>query len=139
VLLPTPLWTGCEQERAAPAAVRPNLLVITLDTARADALTPYGADPRISPNLAALAAASALFENAYSETNVTNPSRLTILSGLRAIDHGVHDNASPTPTGVETLPEILRAEGWRTGGFPAVPHVAEQLPASGGSALQDRI
>lgn len=101
-----------------------NLLLVTLDTTRADVLAALGGEPGTAPELDALAEEGALFTRAWSETNVTNPSHLTILSGLRALDHGVISNdVDPSPE-LEVLPELLREAGYRTAGFTAVEHLA---------------
>jgi arylsulfatase len=113
-------------EVEGPPAAGMSLLFVTLDTTRPDVLTPYGGDPLVSPTLAGLAAKSALFTHAYSEMNITNPSHLSLFSGLRAIDHGVLNNASPVPDDVDTLPEALQRAGYRTAGFPAAPHIVNQ-------------
>jgi arylsulfatase len=102
-------------------------LVITLDTTRADALSCLGGRPGTTPVLDSLAARSTLFAQARSETNVTGPSHVTILSGQRAIEHGVHWNGAPIPAGVVTLPELLHAKGWSTGAFVASRHLSTEL------------
>ena len=101
-----------------------NVLLITLDTTRADFLSCLGGDPRNTPHLDALAARSALFTQATSETNVTNPSHLTIMTGLRAIEHGVHGNTARIPEDLATLPITLGRAGFDTGGFVAAKHLA---------------
>ncbi len=111
------LLAGCGR-----GATGPNVLLITLDTTRADYISPLGADPRITPHLQALADRSSLFTRATSETNVTNPSHLTIMTGLRALEHGVMSNEVPVPESVDTLAQALRRAGYVTAGFPAVPH-----------------
>ena len=125
-----PAMLGCQ-----PAAPRPSALVITLDTTRADALSCLGGRPGTTPVLDALAARSTLFEQARSETNVTGPSHVTILSGLRAIDHGVHWNGAPIPETVETLPVALQRAGWSTAGFVASRHLSTEMGWRGFDAL----
>ncbi len=112
------LLVGCGR-----AATGPNVLLITLDTTRADYISPLGADPGITPHLQALADRSSLFTQATCETNLTNPSHLTIMTGLRAIEHGVVSNEVPAPESMDTLVQALRRAGYRTAGFPAVTHV----------------
>jgi arylsulfatase A-like enzyme len=106
-----------------PRPEGPNVLLITLDTTRADYISPLGADPAITPQLQALADRSCLFTHALSETNVTNPSHLTIMTGLRAIEHGMVSNYTRVPESLDTLAAAMRRAGYRTAGFPAVPHV----------------
>lgn len=100
-----------------------NVLLITVDTTRADYVGCLGGDPRNTPNMDALAARSVLFTNAASETNVTNPSHISILTGRRAIDHGVISNVVPVPEDVVTLPAHLGSMGYQTAGFIAADHL----------------
>lgn len=100
-----------------------NVLLLTVDTTRADYVGCLGGDPRTTPNIDELAARSSLFTNAASETNVTNPSHISILTGRRAIDHGVISNVVPLPDGVVTLPAHLRSKGYQTAGFIAADHL----------------
>ena len=121
------LWaaTGCGREK--PIAEGMNVLLVTLDTTRVDYVSPFGGDPRITPHLQALADRSSLFTYALSETNVTSPSHLTIMSGLRMIEHGVLSNEARVPDGVDTLAEAMKRAGYRTAGVPAARHVGSQM------------
>ena len=101
-----------------------NLLIITLDTTRQDHVGAYGhADARgTTPSLDRLAADGAIFLNAYSQTNVTNPSHVAIFTGLYALDARVMNNRTTLTTaspGVDTLPAAFQRAGYRTTGFPA--------------------
>ncbi len=116
---------GCDHQR--PLAEGMNLLLITLDTTRADYVSPFGGDPRITPRLQALADRSAAFTRALSETNVTSPSHLTIMSGLRMIEHGVMSNLATVPEDVDTLAEAMKRSGYRTAGIPAASHVGSRM------------
>ena len=127
--------SGCGPE--APLADGMNVLLVTLDTTRVDYVSPFGGDPRNTPNLQALADRSAIFTQAVSETNVTSPSHLTIMSGLRTIEHGVTSNLAQVPDHVDTLPEAMRRAGYRTAGFPAASHVAAEMGWRGFDTLED--
>jgi choline-sulfatase len=104
------------------SASHPNVLLITIDTLRADHLGCYGDRTIRTPNLDALAADSLFFENAICEAPLTLPSHTSLLTGRYPFHHGVHDNAGTLNTSVTTLAEILRAHGYHTyafvGGFP---------------------
>ena len=106
---------------------RPSVVVVTLDTTRADALSCLGGRAGNTPNLDALAAGSALFTRAYSDSNVTNPSHVSIMSGLRAMDHGVLNQMTPVPEAVQTLSQAFQREGYATGGFVSSRHVGRDL------------
>jgi arylsulfatase A-like enzyme len=102
---------------------RPSVLVVTLDTTRADHLSTLGGPRGITPHLDALGERSAVFTRAHSETNVTNPSHLSVMTGMRAIEHGVMNNATRMPADVRTLPQLLRARGYDTAAFVSVHHL----------------
>ena len=96
-----------------------NVLLVTIDTLRADALGSYGG-PAATPNLDRLAASGARFEFAHAHAVVTLPSHASILTGLYPFEHGIHDNAGyRLPEESLTLAAMLRAEGFATGAFVA--------------------
>jgi arylsulfatase A-like enzyme/Flp pilus assembly protein TadD len=96
----------------------PNVVLITLDTTRADRIGAYGDPAARTPALDALAARGALFERAYSNVPLTLPSHTTILTGLAPNDHGVHDNGRfVVPASLETVAERLAQRGYATGAF----------------------
>ena len=103
----------------APAAA-PNLLLITLDTTRADHLGCYGYEPALTPALDALAAGGTLFEQAYSSAPMTLPAHASMLTGLDPPEHGARVNGEHRlGEGIPTLAELLRERGYRTGAFVA--------------------
>ena len=91
----------------------PNLLLISLDTARADRFAPWS-DGRRTPFLESLEPTSLVFENAFATSNSTQPSHASMLTGLHPIEHGVLDNYSVLPPENQTLAELLRARGYLT-------------------------
>lgn len=95
-----------------------NVLLITLDTTRADRLGCYGAKGVTTPNLDALAARGTLFERAIAPVPLTLPSHTSLMTGELPAMHGVRDNGG-FRVGAEkvTLAEILAARGWATAGF----------------------
>ena len=117
----TPSQTSTSEVLSAPLAAGKNVLVVTLDTTRADALGCYGNDPRTTPHLDALAERSVRFETAYSATNTTSPSHLSLLSGQRSIEHRVFANGQPMDPATVTLPAAFASRGYRTAAFPATP------------------
>jgi arylsulfatase A-like enzyme len=94
----------------------PHIVLIVLDTARADCLTPYGAAPDASPHLARLAAEGAVYTRAVSSAPWTVPSHASLFTGLYTSAHGV-DQSHPLLDGeYATLAEVLRDHGYYTVG-----------------------
>lgn len=110
-------------EAADSAAKRPfNVVLITLDTVRADALGAYGQPLENSPTLDRLAAEGVLFERASSSAPSTLPSHATIMTGQFPFSHGVRSNAGYVlPDASVTLAEIFRERGYRTAAEIAAP------------------
>ena len=77
----------------APAE-QPSILLITLDTTRADRLGPYGYAAADTPTWDRLAAEGMVFERAYSSAPITIPAHSTILTGRFTPSHGVRDNGA---------------------------------------------
>jgi len=99
---------------------RPDILLITIDTLRADALEPYGATDTATPNAARLADEGVVYEAATTPITVTHPAHSSILTGLYPDQHGVLHNGHVLPEEVLTLAEILVGHGYQTGGFVGV-------------------
>lgn len=97
---------------------RINLVLVTLDTTRADRLGCYGYGPALTPNLDGLAERGVVFENAYATCPLTFPSHSTMFTGLTPREHGIHHNVvGELDPQIPTLTELLRARGYETGGF----------------------
>ncbi|MEY2807873.1 MAG: hypothetical protein RIR65_2290, partial [Planctomycetota bacterium] len=88
---------------------RPNVLLVTIDTLRADRLE------REMPGLMRVAAEGSRLDCAVAPRAKTTPSIATLLSGLQPHAHGVRDLGSPLAGDVPLLQEALRRNGWRTG------------------------
>lgn len=94
------------------------ILVITLDTTRADRLTPYGYMSASMPHLERLAREGVVFDQAISVAPLTLPAHSSLFTGHYPARHGVRHNASPAlAETATTLAELLGQEGFRTGGF----------------------
>ncbi len=100
------------------APARSNVLLITIDTLRADRLGAYGNESGLTPNLDRLARAGIVFENAGSAAPLTLPAHASILTGTYPLHHGIRDNGG-YHLGEEnvTLAETLASHGYRTGAF----------------------
>jgi arylsulfatase A-like enzyme/tetratricopeptide (TPR) repeat protein len=97
---------------------RANVLLVTIDTLRADRLGCYGHAAAATPVLDGLAARGVRFATAVAHAPLTAPSHASILTGLLPLGHGVRDNGSfALPPSGTTLAEVLRDAGYRTGAF----------------------
>ena len=116
------LLAGCE--RKPPAGARAgdltghNVLLVTLDTTRADRLGCYGYTRGATPALDKLAVQGTLFQHAYSQVPVTLPSHCSIFTGKYPREHGVRNNGREAlPPDCETLATVFKQRGYRTGAF----------------------
>ena len=110
------LWLWRSTGRPGPPAR--NILLITVDTLRADALGAYGNTVAVTPFIDRLASAGLRFDDAHAHSVVTLPSHATILTGRLPPDHGVRDNAGfRLAPSEETLATLLKAHGFATGAF----------------------
>ena len=112
------LFGSCGKERAVSGGAGAGpVILISIDTLRADHLPAYGATGVETPHIDALAKDGIVFENAYSHVPLTLPSHVTMLTGLLPADAGVRNNlgyrfdAAKHPT----LPALLKTKGYATG------------------------
>lgn len=94
-----------------------NVLLITIDTLRADALGSYGSRTRQSRTVDALAARGVVFERALSQAPATGPSFSSMLTGRYPVEHTVLHSTRRLPAEQQTMAEHFKARGYRTGGF----------------------
>jgi arylsulfatase A-like enzyme len=118
IVLPAERRYAARAEAAAlPPAQQdsPNVLIVVMDTVRADHLSALGYQRPTSPRLERLAARGVLFENAFSTSSWTLPAHASLLTGRFPFEHGAelldYDGRFPT------LPEAFQARGYRTGAF----------------------
>lgn len=108
------LFPGC----ARRDATRPDVLLITVDTLRADFLGTYGFDSPTSPEIDALAAESVVFERAIAAAAKTAPAHASIMTSRFTRGHSIgYRNGSSTLVDQVTLAEIFQEGGWATGAF----------------------
>jgi arylsulfatase A-like enzyme len=106
--------------RSLAAAKPRNLVLISIDTLRADHLSLYGYGRPTSPGLDAFAADALVFESAWSQSPKTAESHMTLFTGLYPAAHGVRnlrDRSERLSEDVPTLAELLRRAGYRTAAF----------------------
>src|ERR1035438_8920702 len=97
-------------ERVAPAP--PNIILITLDTTRADRMGFLGSKRGLTPNLDGLARQSAVFTRAYAQVPLTSPSHATILTGTYPQYHHVLDFPDVLGVDLPYAPAILQSHGY---------------------------
>jgi choline-sulfatase len=103
---------------AVTAAPPPNLLVVTIDTLRADRLGAYGHAAGATPAMDSVARDGILFEDAVVHAPQTRPSHASLFTGRLPFEHGIRDNFSkPLDAETPTLASILKQRGYATGGF----------------------
>jgi arylsulfatase A-like enzyme len=115
---------GREQARTPPASAPRHVILISIDTLRADHVGAYGYPKPTTPFLDSLAKEGVLFEQHMSNSNNTLSSHASILSGLVPMAHGTRDGGSdetrlPLPSAVDTLAERMNDAGYTTAAFTA--------------------
>jgi choline-sulfatase len=118
-LQPSALSLGCARAPQPSQSRARSVVLITVDTLRADRLGAYGYARARTPNLDALAQAGTLFERAHAAAPVTLPSHATILTGRYPPGHGSRDNGMRVSADVPTLATTLHAGGVKTAAFVA--------------------
>ncbi len=119
----------------APAAAQPaspHVLLIVLDTVRADRLGPYGHERPTTPFLDSLAKRAIVFENAIANGMWTVPTHASMLTGLPARTHGVGHVTIRLDDAFETLPEVFGRHGYATACFSNNPLISPATNMSQG-------
>ena len=127
-------WLACSP---APPATAPSLLLVTLDTVRADHTAVLDYERPTTPHLAALAAEGVSFRHAYTMTSTTGPTHATLFTGRYAPNHGVVKNGVPLSEEARTLAERLSERGFRTAGFAGSFVLSERFGLHQGFAHWD--
>jgi arylsulfatase A-like enzyme len=124
------------------SAAQPNVVVVVIDTLRADRLPFHGGPPETAPFLTELASMSLVFDSAWSTSSWTAPATASIFTGLLPNEHGVRqgmraqqaqseaDEDLPLnriPDELETLPTFFRSLGYRTFGAAANPNIGARI------------
>lgn len=131
---------GCGKPRPPQAATAPpdapNIIIVTIDTLRADHLSCHGYERPTTPFLDSLAARGCRFVNAYSTAPWTAPSMASLFTGLYPREHGILHGAVAGPQNIihqemlvdrfVTLPEALQAAGYRTFAVISNGHVSRE-------------
>ncbi len=117
----TPLGGGVSEAPPVSPQDRPHVLLVSIDSLRADHLGSYGYSRDTSPGLDGLARDGVRFETVVAPTSWTLPSHLTLLTGLDPLHHGVQDDTRRLRLDAVTLPEQLQHAGFATAGFVSGP------------------
>ncbi len=108
--------TSPKPDQAAPARVQPSILLVTLDTTRADAIGPDAVGIE-TPAFNAVAARGRRFRQAYATVPETLPSHTSMMTGLYPAGHAIHENGRTVSAAQPVLAERLRQAGYRTAAF----------------------
>jgi arylsulfatase A-like enzyme/cytochrome c-type biogenesis protein CcmH/NrfG len=108
----TGFYLSAGQDEAKPPT---NVVLVTIDTLRADHLRSYGYEAIKTPVISALADEGVLFENVIAQTPITLPSHASILTGTYPFYHGLQDVVGRLRDGVPTLAEWFKEQGYATG------------------------
>ncbi len=137
------LLTSCgsssKNESAAPAKLQPrNLVLVTIDTLRADHLGCYGYADIKTPTLDGLAQRGVLFEHAVTTTPLTPPSHASMFTGLYPYQHGVRNTGGfVLQSSSTTLAEMLQQQGWDTAAFVGASVLKKVTGLNQGFAVYD--
>jgi arylsulfatase A-like enzyme len=125
--------TGC-----TPEPVPPDVLLVTVDTLRADRLGAYGFTGESSPNVDAFAAGAVVFERAISASSRTAPSHASLLTSRWVRDHSIGFTNGATRLGDETtLAGLLSAAGYQTAAFISNSMLHRRIGLDSGFSLYD--
>src|SRR5438045_8304112 len=120
------LLAACGRERPAqPSLPRPSILLVTLDTTRADAVGPDQQNAE-TPSFNALAARGRYFTQAYAAVPQTLASHGSMMTGLYPAGHGVHENGRYFSDRTTTLAQRLKEHGYATAAFVSAFAVARR-------------
>jgi len=134
-LTPPAIVRGRADDPAATSSARqeptdqtkPDIVMITLDAARADHFSCYGYHRKTTPNIDRLAEGSQVFRGAFALAPYTLCSVPTMVTGLSYLDHQVTQHKHSLAEGATTLAEYLKSEGYRTACFSATPNNSRAL------------
>ena len=143
LLIAAALFAACNRapdaskaQSAPGSSTKPSILLITLDTTRADAIGPEARGIE-TPAFNAIAARGRRFRQAYATVPETLPSHTSMMTGLYPAGHGIHQNARYVPASASLLAERLRGAGYRTAAFVSSFALAARFGLARGFELYD--
>jgi arylsulfatase len=130
-----PLPQSQSQSQSAdklPAEQQPlGVILITVDTLRADHLSIYGNTRVLTPNIDHLAASAVLFRTAIAQTSTTTPSHASIMTSLYLQDHNVYSNFDALGNAPRTLAEVTAGRGYNTFAIVNMRHLNPEISGLG--------
>jgi arylsulfatase A-like enzyme len=120
----TTLGASCDKGGLSRKADRPNVILISIDTLRADHLHGYGYGPETSPALDRLMRRGTSFSTAITSAPWTLPSHVSLITSLYPHSHGVISEPLALNESVQTLPMLFKKAGYNTAGFATMPHLS---------------
>lgn len=132
------LLLACTQPPLPPGGAQPDVILLSIDTLRADHVGAYGYERDTTPFIDSLAARGTRFSHARSPSPWTLPSHSTMLSGQLPIHHGAVDSGSKVPEDLPLIQERFQAAGYATGAAVATLFVGRRFGfARGFDAFED--
>lgn len=126
------LSTGC-----ASAITPPMVVMVSLDTVRADRLGAYGSTKGLTPNLDRFASEGVTFDDVYAQANETRYSHASLFTSRYPSELGTLDDDFSIPKTIPTLAGVLSAYGWQTAGFVGGGHLAASYRVNAGFDVWD--
>ena len=117
IVPPGPAIAGPVPFAATEAKPAPSVILISVDTLRADHLSCYGSQGVSTPHIDALAKGGTLFAQASAQVPLTLPSHVSLLTSTYPFSNGIEDNGQQLKPGAITLARVLKSRGYRTAGF----------------------
>jgi arylsulfatase A-like enzyme len=119
------------------AAAQTPVILISIDTLRADHVGAYGYRQVPTPNIDSFAAHGTLFAQADCQIPFTGPSHTTLLTSTYPFETGVEENAQPAPAGEATLATVLHARGYKTAAFVGSAFLEKEMHFDAGFDFYD--
>jgi arylsulfatase A-like enzyme len=117
------LLCACSDAVEPSPVARPDVVLVSIDSLRADHLGAYGYTRPTSPTIDRIAASGVRFDQAISTTSWTLPAHAALFTGLYDSAHGLVDNGQRMADAHVTLAEVLRDHGYHTAGFFGAPYL----------------
>jgi arylsulfatase A-like enzyme len=130
------LWAAVAPLACSPRdELRPDVVLVSIDTLRADRVGVYGANRDTSPQLDRLAREGARFDAAFAPTSWTLPSHVSLLTGMSMLRHRVIENSDRIDGRRRSVAQQFADEGWLTAGFVSAPYLHEAYGFARGFSL----